>query len=576
MGEQELISIVTDAQSGNSEAFNQLYCAYSNVVYGMALRWTQNPDVACDITQETFIAIIQDIKTLRDPNQFIPWMKMVTRHQCSRHFKKKEIRHECLLDESEDAGNVFETLEEENEELIPDKAMDQEDFKQTVLSFVQSLPIEQKNAIIMKYYDELSVKEIAEVQGVSENTVLSRLNYGRKAVKKVVEEYEQKHHVKLHTISVIAIFKWIYDGTSDVMTVQAAERMAKAISSATGVPMVFSIGGVGSSEGSRPVIVKKGLLSKISGLPIATKCIAGTAIVAIVAMGVTMGVRHDRWNDRQNKDATVYVDDREDLTEEEDENLIPEGCTYTVYETGETLTGGMEFPTEPKPRDKYEDILNGFEYGYRCYGTVERVLTETDGYLVNSFEYDPSYKKVDGWGVMVIDRERESYGEILEKICNEPVVDMMLCFYRCVNMKESPAIPDTITHMRETYGCCWKLKEMPELPTELVDMDGTFSSCSSLRSVTKIPSTVKNMRMAFDQCISLEKIDRIPASVTNLQFAFTGCYALKGNIVIDAMPHEIDGCFKGTKKAIVLRGASNKLEELAATGEGNVTYRKNN
>ena len=56
---------------------------------------------------------------------------------------------------------------------------------------IDELPEEQRSALLLRYFDEISVKEIAEIQGVTEGTVKSRLNYGRKAVKEAVEGYEK-------------------------------------------------------------------------------------------------------------------------------------------------------------------------------------------------------------------------------------------------------------------------------------------------------------------------------------------------------------------------------------------------
>ena len=67
-----------------------------------------------------------------------------------------------------------------------------------------------------RYFDEISVKEIAEIQGVAEGTVKSRLNYGRKSIKKSVEAYEKQHGIKLHCKGVIPLLLWLFLEYQDV------------------------------------------------------------------------------------------------------------------------------------------------------------------------------------------------------------------------------------------------------------------------------------------------------------------------------------------------------------------------
>ena len=204
MEREKLVKLVTDAQKGDSASINLLFNEFYNDVYYFALKTIKNEDIACDVTQETFVEIIRTISNLKEPAAFVTWMKQITYHQCTRYFKKKK---DILVDEKEDENSIFDAVEEERAEFIPDEALDKKGFKETILEIVDSLSEEQRSAIMMYYFDELSIKEIAEIQGVSEGTVKSRLNYGRKAIKNSVEDYEKKNGVKLHAIPFFFIFQ---------------------------------------------------------------------------------------------------------------------------------------------------------------------------------------------------------------------------------------------------------------------------------------------------------------------------------------------------------------------------------
>ena len=194
MERELLIELVTKAQNGDSSAMDELFAAFYNDVYYFALKTLKDSDLACDITQETFLEIIKTIGNLKEPVAFVTWMKQITYHQCTRYFKKKK---EVLVEEDVVGLTVFDTLEDESEDSVPAEVYEKEEFRNTILEMVNNLSEEQRSAVMMYYFDEMPVGKIAEIQEVSEGTVKSRLNYARKAMKKSVEDYEKKNGIKL-------------------------------------------------------------------------------------------------------------------------------------------------------------------------------------------------------------------------------------------------------------------------------------------------------------------------------------------------------------------------------------------
>lgn len=103
----------------------------------------------------------------------------------SLHYLEKMI--------SDDSDVEFEDiLENENQEFIPEESVDYDETKKIMQGILDQLPDEQRLCVLMYYYDELSVKEIAETLGCSTRTVKSRLNYARKYIKKECEKQEKK------------------------------------------------------------------------------------------------------------------------------------------------------------------------------------------------------------------------------------------------------------------------------------------------------------------------------------------------------------------------------------------------
>ena len=283
MEKEKLVALVTEAQKGNSDALNSLFNEFYNDVYYFALKTVKSEDLACDITQEAFVEIINTIQNLNEPAAFVTWMKQITYHQCTRYFKKKK---DVLVDEHEDGSTIFDTIQEDRTEFIPDEALEQKEFKETILSIIDELSEEQRSAIMMYYFDELSVGEIAEIQGVSTGTIKSRLNYGRKAIKNSVEEYEEKHGIKLHAIGFFPLFKWLFKDTfNGIMATASAQAMATEVTAVTGVAV--SVGGATTvATVSTAATVTTGVAAKVGGASLATKIIAGVAVTAVAVGGV--------------------------------------------------------------------------------------------------------------------------------------------------------------------------------------------------------------------------------------------------------------------------------------------------
>lgn len=271
-------------------------------------------------------------------------------------------------------------------------------------------------------------------------------------------------------------------------------------------------------------------------------------------------------------------------------NMIPEGCEFTVAETGELLESGERFPGEIQAGDKLFDFEAGYEYVYGALPYLDQYLTE-DG-----VKFVHLYNKQDdmiGWSVNVYDSGIESCGELRAEVNGIPVVNMDYCYYGCEKIKDFSEIPESITSMKGAFGRCSLLDEMPELPEGLIsmknafegcsiktvsdipatvkDMSGAFMLCTSLREVGDIPKGVENMQNAFNRCSSLETVGIIPESVQDLSYCFTGCSNLEGDLFIYANPEKYDGCFKGTEKQIFVYGNENAdwllLGEICKTVE---------
>lgn len=295
MEKEKLISLVRATQNGDEAAFTALYESFHSDIYYHILKNVDNDtELAADLTQETFIEIMQTIGDLKEPAAFVTWSQRIAYHQCTAYFRK---RHEMLADESEDGHSVFDGIEEDRMEFIPGEALDREEFKQAILSMINALPPEQRSAIMLRYFNEVSVKDIAQIQGVSEGTVKSRLNYGRKAIKDEVEKYEKNNNVKLHCVGVVPMLLWLLKELkrtsgktlTSALSVAEAEAAVSGIATvacattatATAVTATTTAATATSAATTTTVAAASGFLTK-KGIAI--------ALAAVVSLGGTAAV----------------------------------------------------------------------------------------------------------------------------------------------------------------------------------------------------------------------------------------------------------------------------------------------
>ncbi len=275
MEKARLITTVTAAQSGDQKALNLLFNEYYNDIYYFALKTVKDSDLASDITQEAFVEILRTLGDLKEPAAFLTWAKQITYHQCTRYFKKKK---DILLDEDEEGNTVLDTLVEDNGEFIPDEALDRNEFRKAIMEILNQLTEDQRSAVMMYYFDELSVDQIARIQDVPSGTVKSRLNYSRNKLRTFVEEYEKKNNIKLHAIPLFPIFHWLFEGISQSQVpLSLAQGIAKGIAASTGISLTVGTAGTAAGAGAAA-----------GGL--GTKIAAGIIAAALTAGGVTTAV----------------------------------------------------------------------------------------------------------------------------------------------------------------------------------------------------------------------------------------------------------------------------------------------
>ena len=203
-----LSTYLEEAKLGNSDVWTKIYEAVYRDIHYICMEFLKNEEDALDAEQETFIKIYQKIEQLKNPDSFLPWAKQIATNTCLNMLKKrKDITFSDLeADMNKDGSDVEFDPEDANITFRPEEQADIRETSRIIQEMLNELPDEQRLSLELLYGSELSVKEIAEAMECSENTVKSRLRYGRRSMEEKVELL-RKNGTKLFAIPAIALIR---------------------------------------------------------------------------------------------------------------------------------------------------------------------------------------------------------------------------------------------------------------------------------------------------------------------------------------------------------------------------------
>ncbi len=174
------IQLVIHAQNGDRRALNRLFSNWYPRVYNLAFRYFADPDRAAEVCQQTFLLVQRGLKQLREPGHFKSWLfrsAINCCHEEGRGIQRRTRNQEILLRQP-----VNGTSPSPHEYLLRGEKA------RIMMAALQKIPAEQREVILMKEYEELKFREIAEILDVSANTVKSRLYYGLDALRKLLTD----------------------------------------------------------------------------------------------------------------------------------------------------------------------------------------------------------------------------------------------------------------------------------------------------------------------------------------------------------------------------------------------------
>ena len=195
--------LVLSAKNGNKKAFDKLYELTSNDVWFTCVSLLKDEENAKDIMQETYITAFLKLDTLKDEEKFCGWLTAIATNKSKNKLKGKveyQIDDEILIAETET-----------DELMLPEEYIIKTEKRKVLLQIMEdTLSFNQYQTVLMFYFDEMSISEIAQGLEISEGTVKSRLNSSRAKMKTAIEDYEKKSGDKLHGVVVVPFFTTIF------------------------------------------------------------------------------------------------------------------------------------------------------------------------------------------------------------------------------------------------------------------------------------------------------------------------------------------------------------------------------
>ncbi len=318
----------------------KIYNEGYRAVYWTAMSLLRNEADAEDVVQDTFVSFIESYGNIEDTTKVIALLKKIAANKSLNRLKS--ARTENVDDE------VLENLETVPEDFLPDSIVESDAMRRIVMDIIEnSLSEDVRRTIILFYFNEMSTKEISDLLGVPQGTVLWRLNFARKKIKKEVEKYEEESNTKLFAVP-LPFLTQLFNKEAEQVVIKPVPASLLRLSASSSI-------GTASAEAGKKIAseaVTKGTGIMIKKLLIGLAAVLAVGAIATVVL-ITLNHQKDK-NEETSKNAIV------EITSEDDISSNIEGVTGDGIESAsEKAASQTEEPTEPSTDATTEENTEG-------------------------------------------------------------------------------------------------------------------------------------------------------------------------------------------------------------------------
>ena len=221
--------LISRARKKDNEAIAEIIQLTERKAYFIAYKVVNNEATAKDIVQEAYIQAFQKLDQLSDDSKFESWFNQIVSHKALDYTKSKQGKNKPVefssLDDEEDRLEFEANIKNDKASFEPEASMNYKELQEGVQGVLNELPENQRLALMMYYFEDMSVSEIADVYGVSGNTVKGYLAYGRKKIKTIIESMREKG-VSFYGVAPMPFLTWMLH---DQMAKTAVSHVSKDI-----------------------------------------------------------------------------------------------------------------------------------------------------------------------------------------------------------------------------------------------------------------------------------------------------------------------------------------------------------
>jgi len=262
MKNADIAVLVTKVLQNKKRYFEELYRETFRTVYYCCYKALGNEEDAKDATQQVFITLYEKLETLYHPNAFNKFLSTTTRYTCN------DIRKAKFRTDAEDIDNYETALPEDNDDFLPAEAFANQELRQKIAKLIETLPEKQREAILLFYFEEKSIKEITEITDSKFDAVNNRLVTARKTLRVHAEEL-------MAVVPVPILTQILQEEAGQVATPEICELAWQNIESTLNLPTT----GGGSTAANQAAATATATTTTAVNIAIAA------TIVAVLAVG---------------------------------------------------------------------------------------------------------------------------------------------------------------------------------------------------------------------------------------------------------------------------------------------------
>jgi len=182
-------------QRGERKAFVELVRRHNRPIYNFVLRQLRAPSLAEEVTQDVFMRLVQNAAEFKHEARFLTWLYTIARNLCIDQLRKLSHRRHASLDQPQagqsDAPLLGDTLADPNPQASAERGALSSEVRSSIVKAIDALPDDQREVFLLREVGNLPFRDIAEITGVAENTVKSRMRYALDRLKDALCDFEE-------------------------------------------------------------------------------------------------------------------------------------------------------------------------------------------------------------------------------------------------------------------------------------------------------------------------------------------------------------------------------------------------